>query len=825
MQRFANVQKNTDVSKRELENKEVSYRAALESIVLLKNDGALPLKEKKIALYGAGVSQTIKGGSGSGEVNERHPITILEGMQNAGFEITSMPWIEAFEKECQDAYVYYKKHHRGLISLINSMANPFTPPAGKEITDEEVKASDCDTAIYVVSRQAGEGADKKIEKGEFDLQEIEINSIKKMAKSYKNSILVINSGSYMSLSTIDDVNLSAIIFFCQQGQEGGRAFADLVSGKVSPSGKLTDSWAKDYKDIPYADEFSYRNGDTKNEYYHEGIYVGYRYYDTYKVEPRYHFGFGLSYTTFDIKTVAAKLDGMKVSLDVEVTNTGNYAGKEVVQVYSSAPAGELPKEYQRLVAYKKTKELKPGEKQTLTIEFCMCELASYKEATAEYLLEKGDYILRVGNASNNTTPGAVITLDETAVTEKLTNICKIQSEFEELAPVTRENEDSLDAAFKLEMKAADVKTKVVEYKDPEIFHSAEVDEIMAKLNNKEKATVCCGMGFGGMMSTDKLYTPGAVGRSTDKFYDKGLINVSMADGPAGLRLLRESAITPKGKLKFVRGSYLMSFWNTMPEFILKFVLQKEGRDEKMYQYCTSFPVGTSIAQTWNEELCEEIGAAVSKEMDEYNITYWLAPALNIHRNPLCGRNFEYYSEDPVVSGKTAAAITRGVHTIPGNYTTIKHFACNNQEDNRNNSNSRVHERALREIYLKGFEICVKESQVKSVMTSYNLVNGIYTPDSYDLCTKALRNEWGFEGVVMTDWSSTVGGHGDTAVAVSIGNDYIMPGGGGCVNKVAAGVKKGVITQEQLDRACANIIRSVVESNVAKRIKPDMFNEE
>lgn len=813
-----------DVTQRETENAEIAYRAALEGIVLLKNDSdCLPVSPCRIALFGAGVTHTVKGGSGSGEVNERQSVDIYDGMINAGFKITTGKWLEEYEEDYDNGYKEWKHSHQGLASLTDGMAQPYMLPYGREVSDEDIAESDCDTAIYVVSRQAGEGDDKRLENGEFDLSASEIKSIKKLASSYKKSILVINSGSYMNLESIEDAGVSAVIFFCQQGMEGGRAFADIITGKVSPSGKLTDTWAKKYSDIPFGDEYSYRSGKEPIENYREGIYVGYRYFDTFSVEPRYHFGYGLSYTEFKMQTLSVKLDNNKVSVSVRVENTGVYTGKEVVEIYGSAPAGKLPKEYQRLVGFAKTRELAPGENEILTLDFDIYMLASFSEEGASYVLEAGDYIIRVGEASNTTEAAAVITLDKTAVIYRNRNICKPAERIEEIIPVTRENTADLSRATRLELKASDITAQTIEYKTPEVYSDEAVDAIMDRLTDKELIEVCSGEGMLGMLSTEKLFTPGAVGRTTSKLYSKGLINVNLADGPAGLRLLRESAINKHGKLKMIRGSYLMSFLETFPEFLLSFVHADPKKDTVIYQYTTAFPVGTALAQSWNTELVEQVGRAVSCEMEEYNITYWLAPAMNIHKNPLCGRNFEYLSEDPLLTGKIAAAITRGVQSIEGNYVTIKHFACNNAEFNRTHSDSRINERALREIYLKGFEICIRDSKAKSVMTSYNLLNGTYTPDIYDTCTACLRNEWGFDGVVMTDWYSTNRGLGRNDLAIKAGNDLIMPGGRSYKKEIQRGLESGVITRTDLRRAAANIIRSIVHSSVAKKVKPEMFD--
>ena len=275
-----------------------------------------------------------------------------------------------------------------------------------------------------------------------------------------------------------------------------------------------------------------------------------------------------------------------------------------------------------------------------------------------------------------------------------------------------------------------------------------------------------------------------------------------------------SALNKHGRLRFCGGEYINDIMRDLPPRIREY-FDAAPEDETLYQHATAFPVGTALAQSWNTELCERVGTAVAREMEEYGVTYWLAPAMNLHRNPLCGRNFEYLSEDPVLTGKLAAAITRGVQSVDGCYATVKHFACNNLEDNRNRSDSIVHERALREIYLKGFEICVREAQPKALMTSYNLLNGVYTADSHDLCTAILRNEWGFDGVVMTDWYSTLPGLADAGSAIGAGNDMIMPGTPLDKLAIRRGLSKFRLTDTDLKRSAARIIRSILRSNVNK----------
>ena len=811
MRRIISGTYDDKVTQLEKENAAVAYRAAVESFVLLRNNGALPLKGE-VALYGSGATHTIKGGTGSGETNNRHSVSIAEGLENAGVVISSRKYLDsyvAFEKEAHEKWI---KDNTGMPSE-KSLSNSYTAPAAPLLSEKDIADSDRKTAVYVVSRQSGEAADKKIAKGDFNLLPGEINDIQFLYRNFEKLVLVINSGSSMDLSPVDDMDI-AIVFYGQAGQEGGAALADVLTGKESFSGKLSNTWAKQYADIPFGSEFSYLNGDLKNEYYKEGIYVGYRYFDSFGVEPRFHFGYGLSYTSFETKVINAKLDGREVELIVNVLNTGSVKGKETVQVYASLPSGKLDKEYQRLVAFAKTDELGAGCEQNLKIRFDVERLASYDEAAASYVLEKGEYVIKAGNSSAENTPVFVIVVEEELILSRHENVFPKDATFEELKS-TADAQYDLTGVSREVLKKEAIHTEEFRYGKPDRYTDDEVDSILNRMSEKDMIDVCMGIGMLGMMDTKAFCTPGVAGKTTYKHLDKGLLSVTLADGPTGLRIVRKTAVSPKGSIRMFKGEYLLGFMEVMPNWMLAFLKPRKG-DIVFYQYATAFPIGTNLAQTWNEKLVSEVGHAVSLEMDKFNVTYWLAPGMNIQRNPLCGRNFEYYSEDPVLSGRISAAMTRGVQSIEGNYTTIKHFACNNAEDNRQFSNSHVSERALREIYLKGFEINVREAGSRSVMTSYNLINGVYAPDSFDLCTKVLRNEWGFDGVVMTDWSSTKKGQGDSADAIAAGNDLIMPGDKNERKEIEAGLKRGTLTAEDLKRAAANIIRSIVSSNVAKK---------
>lgn len=813
------------VSEREIKHNEIAYRAAAEGIVLLENNGCLPLKDKKVALFGIGAKHTIKGGSGSGEVNNRENISIYEGMKRRGFEITSEDWLEKYDVVAEAAANPTAKEFFKNFNLGDAMAM-FMGTASlpdMDVLHEDIQKAPADTAVYVVSRQAGEGGDRKIERGENDLTEGEIESLQRLVASYKNVVLVINIGSSMNMDFLEKVpGIGAVLFIAQLGSQGGYAFADVLTGDVNPSGKLTDTWAKKYDDIPYAREWSYLNGDLKQEYYKEGILVGYRYFDSYGVEPLYPFGYGLSYTTFSVETESVTVKKTDVIAKVKVTNTGSIAGKEVVQLYVSCPNGVLKKEYQSLVAFAKTGVLEPGASEEITLTFPMTLVASYKEYGAQFILDAGNYVVRIGNSSRNTTPAAVIALDKYVVVEQAQNICPVLEDFEQMEIPDHPDEDLSDVPV-VKMRAANFTTVYHDYSIPKPYHDPKVDAIVDRMSLKEKAEVCVGAS---MMSGERtIKIEGAVGHSTSKFWKKyGLPSVEFSDGPAGLRITRYVGVYENGKVKAMEGMMggIDLALNMVPP-LKKVLYANPNKSKTAYQYPTAFPTEIAEAQTWNLDLLYEIGEAVAVEMQEFGVTYWLAPALNIHRNPLCGRNFEYYSEDPILSGKLAAAIISGVQSIPGLYVSAKHFCCNNQEDNRNFVSSNVYERPLREIYVKGFRIAVEEGKATGVMTSYNKVNGVNPPNSYDLCTVLLRNEWGFDGVVMSDWFGSVF-NGNPVLGMRAGNDLHMPGLPTQALQAVIGCKLSYNDPVDIDRCCRNIVKQIVYSDAVKQLEEGQFQE-
>ena len=779
--------------------KKLAYKAAVEGIVLLENDGSLPLKAGKIALYGAGAKKTIKGGTGSGEVNERHAVSVFEGLEQSGFTVTTMRWIEDYDQAFEEGEQEYAEEFRKKLSLknlsdfMNLMSSPYRYPYGRAIQEKDIEESDTDSCIYVVSRQAGEGADRKLDENEYGISEIERINIAFCAERYKKLIVVINVGGVFDLNFLNEISgINAVIFMGELGTMGGLALADVISGKQTPSGKLTDTWAKHYRDLPFADEYSYLNGNLDEEYYREGIYVGYRYFDTFHVAPRYPFGYGMSYTNFAIRFEQMQMEGTKIHVYTEVENTGRiYDGKEVVQIYVSCPNGELKKEAQRLTAFHKTKLLKPGEKAKLILSFDLRDMTSYRKKDAATVLEKGEYVIRLGNSSRNTRVCGILRLSSEIITEKHSHICKIPMHVTELE---QKEEDILHAACDCRQNwgrgceiiienmekirsipvEEDKITEIVhEYGPVKIYSSEETDAVMERLTLRDMAELSVG---GGMTGSRFFEAPGAAGVTCTTLEQKGIPNVVMADGPAGLRLE-----TP----------------------------------------CTAIPIATTLAQSWDMDLIHRMGELVGEEMKQLHVDLWLAPGMNIHRNPLCGRNFEYYSEDPVLTGLCAATETKGVQSQKGKGTTIKHFAGNNQEDNRMFTNAHISERALREIYLKGFEIAVKTAQPYAIMTSYNLINGVHSANNYDMLQNIARDEWGFEGLVMTDWytsqdTTEMGmvspsgkySHSSSVQCIKAGNDLQMPGCQQNVDDIVEAVNEGKeITKADLQR-CAKHILSV-----------------
>ena len=807
---FTKAKITQDVNQRELANRQVSYDAACEAIVLLHNNGVLPLKNKKIALYGPGATKTIKGGTGSGEVKERYVVNILEGLLKKGFEITTLDYLNNYEKLYEEKlkeFNDYKKKQVNIFKvteIMSQLALEFQAP----IANIDNPNKETDTCIYVISRQAGEAGDRKLEKGDYYLSDMELANIKTCAETYKNFVLMINAGSSIDLSFVEEVSgIDAILYVSQLGMEMGNAIASVVSGEVNPSGKLTNTWVKKYEDVPFGDEYAYLNNDIEHAYYKEGIYVGYRYYDSFNIGVRYPFGYGLSYSKFKINLLSYSAKGLIVNTKISVKNIGSVEGKEVVQLYLGKPAKKLSNVRSELVAFRKTKLIKPQELDTFELSFNLADFSSYDEVNSCHILESGNYVLRVGNSLIDESCNINIIIEDDIIISNHKPICKTHIPYKELQKKIYRDTSDMNH---LTIIADDYETVNYTYDNETQYTNIKAKEFVDKLTIKEMAEIVVGDGM--FLFTNPIFhLPGAVGNTTSKLFNKGLINMTFCDGPAGIRLQKESGVNQNGKIKPIEMP--MSFLEFLPNFVHKLLKANPKKDKLIYQYATSFPVASALGATWNKELMYQVGLAINKEMEEYGCTYWLAPAVNIQANLLCGRNFEYFSEDPYLSGIMASNIIKGVQSKKGYYATIKHFACNNQETNREHVDSILSERALREIYTKAFKICVTEANALSVMTSYNKLNGTYTPNSYDLCTNLLRSEWGFNGVVMTDWYASKKGQASHYLSIKAGNDLIMPGEGSAKKEIFKAVKNKTLTKEELFKACYNVVVSIFNSNI------------
>ncbi|MCL2050270.1 MAG: glycoside hydrolase family 3 C-terminal domain-containing protein [Lachnospiraceae bacterium] len=831
---------STAISKRETENARLSYEAALESIVLFENDGALPLKPGKIALYGNGVIYTLKGGTGSGEVNERNSVSILEGFYNAGFTVTNQSWLSDYRAEHDSKLALYNEAVKKMVkdaflklrfSVLHEVIGlSFNHPYGRMVTADDVIESACDTCIFVLARQAGESMDRNPDDFSFNLANEEIEQIRFLAKNYKKTIIVINTGACMNLSPLSTIKgINSIIYMGMLGGTGGKALADIIAGHCSPSGHLAATWMKTYDDVPFGRTYGKLTKQAKEADYKEGIFVGYRYYDTFNVEPRYEFGYGKSYTSFMFQCLSAVVDKTTISMRVSVTNTGNYfAGREVVQIYACGPKN-IARPYQQLAAFGKSKTLAPQTSEELLLSFDMKDLARYDEKINAFILDTGEYVVRIGNSSRNTIPYVSVSIASDTVISRHLPFKRERPNITEIAhPNGQKNNghnmnrsknyfleaDNREPIFRLKINVEDFPSYNYTVRMENIYEAEnyfdDKNEAVRNVLNALTINDCVDVVVGdGMDITGKVhdfYCPGAVGYTTPRLISKGLQDIALSDGPAGIRLLKTAGVRGR-KVKAMEP--MVSFFNYLPKFILKRILGNPKRDKIVYQYTTAFPAAHSLAQSWNTELMTAVGRAISREMTEYGVTFWLAPGMNIHRNPLCGRNFEYYSEDPLLSGKMAAAVTKGVEETPGNFVTLKHFCCNNQETERMQMSSNLNERALREIYLRGFEIAVREAKPTGVMSSYNKLNGIYTANSYDLLTRVLRHEWDFDGVVMTDWLATTKGVANPALCLKAGNDLVMPGMKRDKKTILKALKKGLISENDIRRSAANVVRAIM----------------
>lgn len=685
--------------------KQLLREAAGESIVLLENDGVLPIKpQSKVAVFGRTQLDYFFVGYGSGgEVNPPEVVNVIDGLKNKSVQLYE-PLAEVYEE--------YVNNHKVTDEIWGQWPRYFEEMSVDDSLMIQA-AEQTDVAIIVIGRAAGEDRENILEAGSYFLTEKEAVLVEQVTKQFEKVVLVINSGNVMDLTWTEQYNFSAILFAWQGGMESGNALADLLVGDVNPSGKLPDTIARHYEDYPSSENF----GQEDYVEYVEDIFVGYRYFETFHPEKvLYPFGYGLSYSKFSLDSKCI-IEGTKINITTNVTNVGKVAGKQTVQVYYHPPQGRLGKSSRNLIRFAKTQLLKPNESQEVELTFNLKELASYDDTGVtghpfSYLLEAGDYEFLVGDCVTHLKKVGTYSLKELTVIEELSQISAPNENFKRLVAETIDGK-LVKSYLPVTRQQIPVKVRIDEHLEsfPELdgsqyFLNTEqsMQAIIYSLSPIELDALTRGEG-----RMNSSFGPkgnaGMFGGTIESLRDKGIPPIITTDGPAGIRL-----------------NY----------------------------YASLLPCGTALASTWNLDLIHRIGKEFGKELHELGSDIILAPGINIHRNPLGGRNFEYFSEDPYLTGKMASSYVKGVQTEKVS-ACPKHFACNNQETNRNYNDSRVSERALREIYLKAFEICIKEAQPHAIMAAYNKINGIWAHYHYDLMTEILRNEWGFQGCVMTDW--------------------------------------------------------------------------
>ena len=610
-----------------------------------------------------------------------------------------------------------------------------------------------DIALVVIGRAAGEDRENKLTKGSYYLTDEEREMLDRVTSAFRRVVVLLDVGSVMDMSWTEGYSgrLSAVMIVWQGGMESGNAVADVLTGAVNPSGKLSDTIARRYEDYPSSAFFG---GKEYNDYA-EGIFVGYRYFDRHPEKVLYPFGFGLSYTSFTLGAVSLIRKEGKTEAAVRVTNSGEYPGKEVVQLWCCPPDGRLEKPVRVLAAFGKTKTLAPGETEEIRLSCDDKCLASYDTASSRFVMEAGEYRF----AANDLDIGSFMLTDEITV-EQCEPFCRDSSALRERILSRLPSAMPSPAATGLTLK--DVRNG-----------NCSLEEFVSCLSDEELEALTRGHGMmGSPLGVDG--NAGVFCGILESLREKGVPPITTADGPAGIRLKK---------------------------------------------YCALIPCGTALACTWNADLVEGLSSKVAEDMIHYGVDVQLAPGMNIHRNPLCGRNFEYFSEDPLLSGKIGAAVVRGVQS-KGKGACPKHFACNNQETNRNRNDSRVSERALREIYLRNFEIVVKEANPLCIMTSYNKINGVWSHYNYDLVTSVLRGEWGYDGCVITDWwmqrskSPEFPALKDNAYRVRAQVDVLMPGNLGHStkeNKAEKSIRSSLekpdgLTRAELQRTAVNVLR-------------------
>ena len=770
---------------------------ASECTLFLKRDNTFPIKNfKTVALFGSGARKTIKGGTGSGSLDIHHFVTIEEAFEEAGVEVVTKKWLDDYDEIQKNRKPGFYERVKKEAKEKHMQAAVYSIGAILEEGEYDLDLNyDADIVIYVLARNAGEGQDRRPIKGDFYLTDTEIRDIKFLNEHHKKFLLVLNTPSVLDISPLLEVK--NILLLSQLGTVTSEILLDIIRGKRYPSGKLGTTWAK-REDYPCFEEF----GDRDNTNYKEGIYVGYRYFNSADIIPMFEFGYGLSYTDFDIKLVEVTNNREEISVKANVKNIGDFAGKEVVQLYLEKPCETLDNPKQILVQFAKTNEIAAGKNEDITLKFKLSDFASFDEKRNEYIIQKGMYYLSLGNSSLKNKEICSIEVDEEVVLKKV-NVIDADLDFQEEEMCRKERNEKLDKNIAL--KAEDFDKEEIKY----CKYKVDVDPFINSLKNDDLINMMIGDIKGTVQSIigDSCSTVcGGAGESTLKV--KGLTSISLVDGPAGLRITKEYICSKGRNYKLSLDPFWVDLKHYLPKIIYPIINLEKHRKRKgevFFQYTTSIPIATALAQSFNRNVLTVCGDIVREEMELYNVDLWLAPALNIHRNPLCGRNFEYYSEDPFLSGECATAITNAVQKNPRKGVTLKHLFCNNQETNRTNSSSNLSARAFREIYLFGFAKTIKESAPAALMMSYNLINGIHTSEHYEIMNDVIRCELGYKGLIMTDWITTGTLYdkksiypGATASSnLKNGMNLCMPGGKTDIKDIKKALRKGELNRNDL----------------------------
>ena len=766
-----------------------SRRIAAEGSVLLKNEnGILPFKEgEKISVFGRIQLNYYKSGTGSGGlVNSPYVTNIIDGLRKNGKVSVNEQLASIYA-----AWVEENPFDKGVGWAQEPWCQKEMPLDDKVVADA---AANSDIALIIIGRTAGEDQDNFAGEGSYFLTADEHDMVKKVSSAFDKVVVLLNVGNVIDVNFVDENNIDGLIYVWQGGMEGGNAAADILCGDVTPSGKLSDTVVHNINQYPSTANF----GDRAENKYVEDIYVGYRYFETVaKDEVKYPFGFGLSYTTFDVSVDKVCENDGEITAVVTVKNTGGFSGKEVAQLYYEAPQGMLGKPLRQLIAFKKTKELAPGEEQQIKMTFDVKNMASYDDSgvtgfRASYVLEKGEYKLYIGTSVRDAEYVYSYNVNDTKVTEVCKPALMPTVEFSRMKPTVNSLGGYEMVYEPVPTRDYDLEERMIEARPADIEYTGDkglklidvkngkctLDEFVAQLSNNDLKVLVYGEG----MSSPKVTagTGCAFGGLTPELKRFGIPIACGTDGPSGIRL-------------------------------------DSGAK------ASAMPNGTLLACSFDTDLVEEMFVYEGIELQGYEVDCLLGPGINIHRHPLNGRNFEYFSEDPFLTGKMAAAICRGI-AKSGNTAVIKHFIANSQETCRHSVNAVVSERATREIYAKAFEIAVKEGNVLSIMTSYNPINGIWSASNFDLNTQLLRNEWGYKGFVMTDWWAMMNHDGGVQSRENIcamlraQNDIYMVTGDAqsTPDNLHESLENGMLTLGELQRSAKTMLRFLMNSRSYER---------